>query len=122
MDPLKVKYLKRKIRHLRVRKKIFGTAERPRLSIFRSLKHIYCQLINDQEGKTILAVSTLTPDIRQNLKSGGNIEAAKIVGKRLAEEALKKNIQKVVLDRGPFPYHGRIKALAEAAREGGLKF
>lgn len=122
MNKLKEKQRKRTIRHYRLRKKVSGVDKMPRLCVSRTLNHIYAQLINDITGQTILTVSTLTPDIRKSLKSGGNVAAAKIVGKRLAEEATKKGIQKVVFDRGAFPYHGRIKVLATAAREGGLKF
>lgn len=98
-----------------------GTSNRPRLSVYRSLKHIYGQLTDDQSGLTLLSISTLSPDIRNSIKSGSNIAAAKVVGKHLAEQALQKGIKQVVFDRGAFPYHGRIKAVAETVRESGLK-
>ena len=116
------KWLKRQKRHWRIRKLVKGTTERPRLSIYRSLKHLYAQVIDDLQGSTLCSVSTLSPEIIKNIKSGGNVTAAKEVGKKLAEIALNKGIRKVVFDRSCFPYHGRIKALAEAARERGLKF
>jgi large subunit ribosomal protein L18 len=100
----------------KVRKKIIGTTERPRLSVFRSLKHIHAQVINDSSGKTLAAASSL------KIKNGGNITAAKQVGKLIAEKAKAAGITKVVFDRGNSLYHGRIKALADAAREGGLLF
>jgi large subunit ribosomal protein L18 len=109
-------------RHKRIRKKIFGTTERPRLFVFRSLRHIYAHLIDDTQGRTLLTVSTLSPELKEKLKTGGNIEAAKMVGKLLGEKARQKGITKVVFDRGGYKYHGRVKALAEAAREAGLEF
>ena len=110
---------KRISKHIRVRKKIKGSSERPRRSVFRSLKYIYAQIIDDSTGRTIAAASSLTiPDI----KSGDTIAVAKQVGQILADEAKKKNIKNVVFDRGGYLYHGRIKALAEGAREGGLLF
>ncbi len=109
-------------RHLRIRKKIFGTAERPRLSVFRSEKHIYAQLIDDTKGHTILSASTLDPELRQRIVKTYNKEAAREVGKLIAQRALAKGINQVVFDRGGFKYHGRIKELADAAREVGLKF
>lgn len=122
MDPIKEKRRKRAKRHKRIRKKVIGTCERPRLSVYRSLKNIYCQIIDDKEGKTLVAVSTLTADVRENVKYGGNIKAAEVVGEKLAEEAKKKGITKVVFDRGGYDYHGRIKALAESARKNSLIF
>lgn len=122
MDHIKEKLRKRTRRHLRIRRKVVGTAERPRLSVYRSLKHIYCQIINDIEGKTLLAASTQSPDIRSQIKYGGNVAAAEIVGKKIAEEAKNKGITKVVFDKGGYKYHGRIKALAEAARKYNLSF
>ena len=113
---------KRQRRHWHLRKTVIGTEERPRLSVYRSLKHIHAQIINDEQGLTICAVSTVAPDIRKGFKTCGNVAAAKEVGKKLAELALGKGITKVVFDRGYFPYHGRIKALAESARAAGLKF
>jgi large subunit ribosomal protein L18 len=109
-------------RHLRVRKKISGTAERPRLNVFRSLKHIYAQIIDDDRGVTLVSASTLSPELRGQLKSGSNKEAAAAVGRLVAQKALERGIKKVVFDRGGYIYHGRVKALAEAAREAGLEF
>ena len=102
--------------HDRIRRKLAGTAERPRLNVYRSLNHIYAQVIDDQKGETLVSASTI------KLKTGGNIAAAKEIGKAVAEAAVKQGIKKVVFDRGGFLYHGRIKALADAAREGGLEF
>ena len=108
-------------RHLRVRRKVAGTTERPRLSVFRSLNHIYCQVVDDTKGRTLLALSSLSPDLKKALpKGGGNRAAAELLGKNLAERALKVGIQRVVFDRGGFRYHGRVMALADAARKGGL--
>ena len=106
-------------RHTRVRGKISGTADRPRLSVFRSENHIYAQIIDDVAGKTLASASTVEKGFEG---SGGNSEAAKKVGAALAERALKKGLENVVFDRGGYIYHGRVKALAEGAREGGLKF
>lgn len=122
MDHIKEKLRKRTRRHLRIRRKVIGTAERPRLSVCRSLKHIYCQIINDIEGKTLAAASTQSPDIRSTIKYGGNVAAAEIVGKKIAEEAKVKGITKVVFDKGGYKYHGRVKALADAARKHNLSF
>jgi large subunit ribosomal protein L18 len=108
----------RKRIHSRIREKMSGSAERPRLNVFRSLNHIYAQVIDDQKGETLASVSTLG----LKLKTGGNVAAAKEIGKAIAEKAKAKGIKKVVFDRGGFLYHGRIKALADAAREGGLEF
>jgi large subunit ribosomal protein L18 len=119
---IKKKRLGRIRRHKRVRKKVFGIPERPRLCVFRSLRHIYAQIIDDTKGHTLLAVSTLSPDVRDKIKYGGNIEAAKVVGKVLGEKAQALGIKKVVFDRGGYKYHGRVKALADAAREAGLEF
>ncbi len=122
MNLLKEKLRKRTRRHLRVRGKVVGTSERPRLSVYRSLKHIYCQIINDIEGKTLVAASTQSPDVRSQIQYGGNIKAAEIVGKIIAEEAKSKGITKIVFDKGGYKYHGRIKALAESARKHNLSF
>lgn len=103
-------------------KKIFGKCEKPRLSIFKSNKHIYGQIINDENGTTLVFKSTLNKDISKNLESTSNCIASKLVGQKIAEEALEKNIKYVVFDRGSKPYHGRIKTLAEGAREKGLIF
>ena len=107
-------------KHLRVRKKIAGTNERPRLNVYRSLSNIYAQVINDETGETIAAASTVEKEMKENY--GGNIEAAKAVGKAIAEKALAKGVKEVVFDRGGYLYHGRVAALAEAAREAGLVF
>ncbi|HHT9129310.1 MAG TPA: 50S ribosomal protein L18 [Candidatus Brocadiaceae bacterium] len=122
MDHIKEKLRKRTRRHLRVRRKVVGSSERPRLSVYRSLKHVYCQIIDDIEGKTLAAASTQSPDIRSQIQYGGNAKAAAIVGKKIAEEAMKKGITKVVFDKGGYKYHGRIKALAESARKHNLIF
>lgn len=113
---------KRKIRHLRIRKKIFGTPERPRLAVFKSLRYIYAQIIDDTRGHTLVSASSLEKELKSQLKSTDNIEAAKLVGKVIAKRALEKGIKKVVFDRGGFLYHGRIKALADSARAEGLEF
>ena len=105
---------------MRIRKELRGTAERPRLSVFRSLNHIYAQIINDQAGRSLVSASSLEKD--SGVKSGGNVAGAKATGKLLAERARQAGITRVVFDRGGYLYHGRVKALAEAAREGGLKF
>ena len=112
----------RKIRHLRIRTRVIGTAERPRLAVFRSLNHIYAQVIDDTSGRTLAAVDSRAPDFRQKVKAGGNVAAAKIVGELLAQRAKAHGITQVVFDRGGYQYHGRVKALAEGAREGGLVF
>ncbi|HHT9106536.1 MAG TPA: 50S ribosomal protein L18 [Candidatus Wujingus californicus] len=122
MDHIKEKLRKRLTRHLRIRRKVIGTSERPRLSVYRSLKHIYCQIINDIEGKTLASASTQSTDIKTQIKYGGNIIAAEIVGKKIAEEAKKKGINKVIFDKGGYKYHGRVKALAESARKHNLSF
>lgn len=110
-------------RHIRLRKKVAGTTERPRLSVFRSLHHIYAQIIDDAKGFTLVTASSLDPELRSKLQGKcGNIEAAKIVGASIAEKALSKGIKKVVFDRGGQIYHGRVKALATTAREKGLEF
>ena len=109
----------RKKRHARVRGKISGTPERPRLCVFRSESNIYAQVIDDVAGTTLVAASTVEKGFEGN---GGNIEAAKSIGKTIAERAIAKGIEEVVFDRGGYIYHGRVQALAEAAREGGLKF
>ncbi|MPM24091.1 50S ribosomal protein L18 [bioreactor metagenome] len=111
---------KRQKRHFRSRKNIFGTAEKPRLNVYRSLSNIYAQIINDVTGETIVSASTVEKDIKENY--GGNIEAAKAVGEAIAKKALEKGIKVVVFDRGGYLYHGRVAALATAAREAGLEF
>lgn len=112
----------RKRVHARIRKSIQGTPERPRLNIYRSINQIYAQIINDKEGATLVAASSLDKEVRARSKAGGNLEGAKVVGAEVAKRALAAGIQQVVFDRGGYHYHGRIKALAEAAREAGLKF
>ena len=108
--------------HKRIRKKLSGTSERPRLSVFRSIKGIYVQAIDDVEGRTLAAASTAEEEFKKTGKSGGNIDAAKTVGDFIAKRLLEKGVSEVVFDRGGYVYHGRIKALADAAREAGLKF
>jgi large subunit ribosomal protein L18 len=108
--------------HSRIRKKIEGTPERPRLNVYRSLNHLYVQLIDDGAGKTLVQASTIEGRTKGQRSTGGNIASAKAIGKRIAERAKEKGITKVVFDRGGYLYHGRIKALAEAAREAGLQF
>lgn len=112
----------RLLRHARVRKKIRGTAERPRLAVFRSLKYIHAQVIDDEKGHTIAAASSLEPAVRKSLPIADNVEAAKVVGRLIAERAIDAGVRHVVFDRGGYKYHGRVKALADAAREGGLEF
>ena len=108
----------RKRIHTRIREKLSGTTERPRLNVYRSLNHIYAQVIDDQKGETLVSASS----IALKLKTGGNVAAAKEIGKEIAEKAVAKGVKQVVFDRGGFLYHGRIKALADAAREAGLEF
>jgi large subunit ribosomal protein L18 len=112
----------RERRHQRVRTKVNGTSERPRLAVFRSEHHIYAQVIDDTKGHTLAAASTLDGTLKGDVKYGGNVEAAKRVGQLVAERAKEKGIQRVVFDRGGFAYHGRVAALADAAREAGLEF
>lgn len=113
---------KRKKRHLRVRNKIMGTAERPRLNVFRSSKNIYAQLIDDMAGHTLAAASSLDAEVKAKGVNGGTVDAARAVGELIAKRAVEKGFQSVVFDRGGYIYHGRVKALAEGAREGGLEF
>jgi large subunit ribosomal protein L18 len=108
--------------HERIRKRLSGTPVRPRLAVFRSNKHIYAQVIDDVKGTTLTAASSLDADAKKDLKNGGNVAAAKAVGKLVAQRAKAKGIDAVLFDRGGYLYHGRIKALADAAREAGLKF
>ena len=113
----------RERRHKIIRKKIVGTNERPRLSVYRSLDHLYAQIINDVDSKTIVSLSTLSPDVRDMVKKdAGNVKGAVALGTALAETCKKKGVTKVVFDRSGYLYHGRIKALADAARKGGLQF
>jgi len=109
-------------RKQRIRNRVFGTAARPRLNVFRSRSHIYAQIVNDLEGTTLAAASSLDKSLRTSVKSTGSIDGAKAVGKLLAERAKAAKVQAVVFDRGGRMYHGRVKALAEASREGGLQF
>jgi len=113
----------REKRKKRVRRKVLGTAEKPRLSVFRSAKNIYAQIIDDTASNTLVQVSSISSDVKGDLDGkGGNREGAKIIGKLIAERALEKGIKKVVFDRNGFLYHGRVKSLAESARENGLEF
>jgi large subunit ribosomal protein L18 len=119
----KRKTWRRERAHLRVRSTLAGTAERPRLSVFKSLRYLYAQLIDDRRGVTLAAVSSLEPELKQQLGSGtGNLAAAKLVGATIAERAKQAGVDKVVFDRSGYVYHGKVKALAEAAREKGLDF
>jgi large subunit ribosomal protein L18 len=113
---------RRRRRQHRVRNRMFGTLERPRLAVFRSSKHIYAQMVNDQSGTTLVSASTMDPDVRKEVKYGGNKAAAALVGRVVAERAQKAGIDKVCFDRRSYKYHGRVAALAQAARDAGLKF
>ena len=106
----------------RIRSRVVGTAERPRLAVFKSLKHLYAQVIDDRLGVTLASASSLDADFRTELKSGGNLVAAKKVGEIVARRAKEKGVHRVVFDRGGYPYHGKVKALADSARENGLEF
>ena len=108
--------------HERIRRRILGTPERPRLCVHRSSAHIYAQVVDDRGGRTLVSASSIDKQMRAQLKGGGNVAAAKIVGKAIAERALAAKIEQVVFDRGGYKYHGRVQALANAAREAGLKF
>ena len=112
----------RKRRHLRIRKKIIGTQNKPRLSVCRSSKNLFVQLVNDETHSTLLSVSTMDKDFKGKEKRGGNIKAAVLLGEIVANKAKEKKIETIVFDRGGYLYHGRIKALADALRKGGLKF
>ncbi len=112
----------RKRRHERARKKVVGTQERPRLSVFRSLNNIYAQIIDDADGRTLVSASSLDESVKGLQQHKGNCKTAKEIGTLIGKRAQEKNIKKVVFDRGGFPFHGRVKALAEAAREAGLEF
>lgn len=116
------KNLVRKRIHVRIRKKIQGSGQRPRLNIFRSLNHIYAQLVDDYKGVTLVSASSLDKEVRAQNRSGGNMAGAKVVGAEIAKRARDKGIETVVYDRSGYRYHGRVKILAEAAREAGLKF
>jgi large subunit ribosomal protein L18 len=112
----------RERRHLRIRNNIVGTPKRPRMNVYRSLKNIYVQIIDDLSGLTLVSASTLESSINDSLNNGGNKVAAKVIGKIVAERALEKGIDTVIFDRAGYKYHGRIKELADSARENGLKF
>lgn len=112
----------RKKRHLRMRRTITGTSERPRLNVFRSSKHIYAQLIDDVKGNTLVSASTLDAELKEKCSNGANVESAKLVGELVAKRAIDKGYKVVVFDRSGYLYHGRIKALADSAREAGLEF
>jgi large subunit ribosomal protein L18 len=112
----------RQRRHYRLRRRVTGTPARPRLAVFRSLKHIYAQIIDDADGRTLAAASTMDSSLKGQLKTGGDLEAAKAVGKLIAERGKEKGVSQVVFDRGGFAYHGRVASLADAAREAGLEF
>src|SRR5436190_866106 len=122
MNEQMAKLQRRQRRRNHTRRQVVGTAERPRLSVFRSSKHIYAQLIDDHAGVTLASAGSLNEEVRKDVKYGGNVKAAQSVGKRIAEVAKEKGITKVCFDRGHYRYHGRVKALADAAREGGLQF
>ena len=122
MDHQKAKRKRQLRRRRHVRRNITGTAERPRLSVFRSSKHIYAQMINDETGTTLVAASTMEPDIKAQVKYGGNKAAAQVVGRVVAERAKQAGIDKICFDRRSYRYHGRVAALAQAAREAGLQF
>ena len=118
----KSRALVREKKHRRMRNHLSGTAERPRLAVFRSNNHMYAQIIDDTVGNTLVSASTLQKDVKANLEKTNNVDAAAYLGKVIAEKALEKGIKDVVFDRGGFIYHGKIEALADAAREAGLKF
>ena len=121
---VKTRREKRLIRHKRIRKKVYGTAERPRMAFYKSLNNLYVQIIDDDKGHTILSASTISKDFveKYGIKGGKNMELARKLGEFIAEKALEKGITNVVFDRGGFKYHGKVKAFADAAREKGLKF
>lgn len=112
----------RQKRHLRMRKKVAGTTERPRLNVYRSLNNIYAQIIDDTKGVTLVSASTLDKELKDNPGNGGNKDSAKAVGTLIAKKAVEAGIKQVVFDRGGYIYHGRVKELADAAREAGLEF
>ncbi len=122
MKSAKKKMLRRLRRKRHIRKRIVGTPERPRLTVFRSHKNIYAQIIDDIQGRTLVAASTAEHPVAEQVPQGGNRAAAQVVGQALAAKAVEAGIQTVVFDRNGYPYHGRVKELAEAARKGGLKF
>ena len=118
----KIAYNARQRRHIRVRRRVGGTANRPRLCVFRSLQHIYAQVIDDSEGRTLAAASTLEPALRDQASGKSKVERAKLIGATIAERALAAGVNAVVFDRGGYQYHGRVKTIADAAREAGLQF
>lgn len=123
MNAQKLKKVRRQRRRNHVRRRVRGTAERPRLTVFRSSKHIYAQLIDDESGRTLASASSMVKKAdKANATYGGNVKAASVIGKQLAEKAKAAGITKVAFDRGHYKYHGRVKALADGAREGGLQF
>jgi large subunit ribosomal protein L18 len=122
MKRQKTAYAARLRRHRRVRKKVRGTAERPRLAVYRSLSHIYVQLIDDDAGRTVVSASELEPELRGKANGKGKTERAKLVGELVGRRAAERGVTRVVFDRGGYRYHGRVKALADAAREAGLEF
>ena len=122
MDRAKERRLARRRRHRRVRKRVYGTSQRPRLCVFRSLRHMHAQVIDDVQGTTLAAASTLDAEVRTKLDGKDKAGQAAVVGELIAERALDAGIKQVIFDRGGCQYHGRVKALAEAAREGGLEF
>jgi large subunit ribosomal protein L18 len=121
-DKSKVRRKTRRARHERIRKRVAGSAERPRLCVRRSLNHVYAQIVDDQNGRSLIQVSSLAPEIRKLGEEKAKLEVSKEVGRLTAKRALEKGIKRVVFDRGGYLYHGRVKAVAEAAREGGLEF
>ena len=122
MNQRKIVEVRRLRRQRHVRKRLHGTVERPRLAIFRSSKHIYAQVVNDDNGTTLASASTLDPEVRRDVTYGGNKSAATVVGKLVAERAKQAGIDKICFDRRSYKYHGRVQALADAAREAGLQF
>jgi len=122
MDRVELKHKQSWRRKKSVRRKMLGTPDRPRLSVFRSHKHIYAQVIDDVSGRTLCAAGTRGKDIADQIKHGGDIAAAKVVGQRIGQAAVQSGVKQIVFDRGPYKYHGRVKALADAARKAGLKF
>lgn len=116
------KAMLRQRRHQRIRARLIGTAQKPRLDVFRSLENIYAQVIDDETGSTLVSASTIDPEVKKSIKRGGNAEAAKVVGQLVGKRAVEKGIQTVIFDRGGYQYHGRVAALADGAREAGLKF
>ena len=119
---LDIKHSKRRYRHQRILKKLRGSSDQPRLCVYRSLKNLHAQIIDDTQRRVLLGISTVDKDLRSKLKSGGDINAASMLGEAMAVKALGKGIKKVCFDRGGYLYHGRVKAFAEAARKGGLEF